>query len=92
MIGAVLPWLEMAGALAGGLALGFFHFGTLARVSEGYLRGRAGHAVALHVLRMLVMIAVLVALARAGAAPLLAGALGVFSARAIVLRRARSAS
>lgn len=88
MTGGAWSWPEAAGALALGLALGLVHFGTLARVSGDYLAGRTGRAVALHALRMLLMIAVLAGLTWAGAGPLLAGALGIFLGRAIVLRRA----
>ncbi|MCJ2185609.1 N-ATPase subunit AtpR [Novosphingobium beihaiensis] len=84
-----LVWIEAVGALLLGLVLGFVHFGTLASVSEDYLNGRTGRAVAVHLLRMAVMAAVLFALVKLGAIPLLAGALGIVIARAVVLRRAR---
>ncbi|MEJ2456672.1 MAG: ATP synthase subunit I [Novosphingobium sp.] len=89
MMAEPLVWLEAAGALLLGLVLGFVHFGTLASVSEDYLAGRTTRAITVHVLRMAVMVAVLFALVKLGAIPLLAGALGIVIARAMVLRRTR---
>lgn len=85
------PWTmaELAAALVAGVALGLVHFGTLHRVSEDYLGGRAGRALALQLLRMAAMIGALYGLARLGALELLAGALGVLIARILVMRRAR---
>ena len=84
-----LVWLEVIGALVGGFVLGLVHFGTLASVSEDYLAGRTTRALALHFLRMAVMVAALIGLVQLGAMPLLAGALGIVAARAVVLRRKR---
>ncbi|WP_052223443.1 N-ATPase subunit AtpR [Novosphingobium malaysiense] len=84
-----LVWLEVIGALVGGFVLGLVHFGTLASVSEDYLAGRTTRALALHLLRMAVMVAALIGLVQLGAMPLLAGALGIVAARAVVLRRTR---
>ncbi|MCT2398446.1 ATP synthase subunit I [Novosphingobium mangrovi (ex Huang et al. 2023)] len=85
----LLFWLKALAALVIGLVLGFVHFGMLASVTEDYLAGRAMRAVIVQVLRLAVLGAVLFALVRLGALPLLAGALGIIAARAIVLRRRR---
>jgi hypothetical protein len=81
-----LYWLKAVGALTSGLILGFAHFVTLASVSADYLAGHALRAVIAQGLRIGIMAAALFCLARLGALPLLAGALGIVTMRAIVLR------
>lgn len=76
-------------ALAGGAALGYAHFASLHRISDDYLGGRVARAIVIHALRLSVMAAALIVLARLGAAHLLAGALGVMASRFVVMRRAR---
>ncbi|SFJ12791.1 ATP synthase subunit I [Celeribacter neptunius] len=74
-----------------GLALGFVHFSTLKRVTALYLGGgRVIWAVALQIIRLVLLALVMVFLARQGALPLLAGALGVLIARFVVLRGAKA--
>lgn len=74
--------------LAAGLGLGLLHFATLSWVVGLLLTGSAtGRAVALQLARFAILFVALAALARAGAMPLLAGALGVAAGRAIFLRR-----
>ena len=85
--GSVLFWLETAGGLVAGVVLGLIHFGTLAGITSDYLAGRARRAIVLQALRMGVMFLALLGLAWLGARPLLASALGIFIARAVVLRR-----
>ena len=86
-LGASSPlWLPVA--FAAGLVVGLIHFRSLQQVSEDYLAGHAGRAVALQFLRLAVLAAVLVGLAWLGAGDLLAGTLGVLVARFFVLRRA----
>jgi len=75
-------------ALLAGLVLGYVHFGALRRLSADYLSGRARRALGLQLARLGVMAAALFGLAKWGALPLLAGALGILLARAVVLRRA----
>lgn len=83
------PVLLLVALLAGG-AVGWLHFAGLRRATEdGRLDGRALPALGLHLARWAATIAVLVALSRLGAAPLLIGALGLFGARAVVLRGMR---
>jgi F1F0 ATPase subunit 2 len=73
-----------------GFAAGLVHFATLRQVTALYLGGGAlPRALGLQLLRLALLAGVLVLLARLGAGPLLAGALGVLIARAMVLRRAR---
>lgn len=79
-------------AFLAGLVLGLIHFATLRRVTALYLSAdNALRALALQLVRLAVLAGGLVALALAGALPLLAGSLGLFAARTIVLRRTRGA-
>lgn len=81
------PVLAFALALIFGFVLGLFHFGSLKRVSDLYLGGRSvAWPIALQLARLAILIVVMVWLAREGALPLLAGALGLILARAAVLR------
>ena len=84
---SLLLWI--LAAFAGGLAAGLVHFRSLHRVSEAYLAGNAGRAIALQFLRLALLAVVLVGLAWLGAPQLLAGALGVLLARFVVIRRVR---
>ncbi|MDE2007087.1 MAG: hypothetical protein KGI51_11005 [Rhodospirillales bacterium] len=83
----------MNGAGAGlllGLLGGGVLWATLLWNSRLYLRGGAPlGAIGVQALRLGLLGALLAGLAREGAAPLLAGALGVLLARAVVLRRVR---
>ena len=77
-------------ALLIGFAAGFAHFATLRRVTDLYLSGKSSaRAAILQIARLAGLAVLLVALAKFGTAPLLAGALGILAARAMVLRRAR---
>lgn len=81
------PVLLFALALVLGFILGLFHFGSLKRVSDLYLGGRGGGlAIALQLARLALLVVVMVWLAREGALPLLAAALGLILARVVVLR------
>lgn len=77
-----LRWLLAASA---GLALGWLHFRSLAQVTRLLVAGRAA-GIALHAARWLLLVALLVLCARAGAGALLVAAAGVMGARAIALR------
>lgn len=76
-----LAWLAVGGALGG-------VFFTLLRVTVGLYATARGWpwGVVLHVARWVILVAALVPIARAGAAPLLATGLGVFVARVVVIR------
>ncbi|MDD8021945.1 MAG: ATP synthase subunit I [Paracoccaceae bacterium] len=85
-----LPALAALG-FALGLVLGAVHFLSLRRVTRMYVAGGAMlPALALQLARFGVLVAGLAVLAKLGAAPLLAGALGILAARAWVMRRARA--
>jgi F1F0 ATPase subunit 2 len=73
--------------LAAGAALGLAHFASLAWNTRLYVSGGAARAFAVQLLRLAVLAAALAGLARLGAPPLLAGALGLLLARRLVLRR-----
>lgn len=78
----------LAGFLAIGLVAGALHVALLRRNAAMYLRpGGIAPALALQMLRLGLLAAVLVLLARQGAPALLAGALGVVVARWIVVQR-----
>jgi F1F0 ATPase subunit 2 len=88
------PQMILAATLALSFALGFclglLHFASLRRFSERLLSGGPVRlAVALHLARLALIVALLVGLATQGAGPLLAGALGLVAAREAILRRAR---
>lgn len=85
----VMTLLTLIAVLAGGMALGFVHFTSLHRITDDYLGGHPGRALAFQLTRIVVMVAALVFLARLGALYLLAGAAGVMIARFIVMHRAR---
>jgi len=75
-----------------GLATGLVHFAALRWNAGLYVKGGAARAAIIQIARFALLVTVLVVLAKLGAGPLLAGALGIFSARHIVLRRERAAS
>lgn len=85
------PPLLLAAALVAGGLLGCLHFASLGVVTRDYAQGRAGRAVLLQAARMAVMVGGLFALARLGAGPLLAAALGLLAARTLVLHMAEGA-
>ncbi|MGE4407272.1 ATP synthase subunit I [Pseudomonas sp.] len=83
-------WHAGAGLTVGTLA-GLLHFHFLALNVRLFTKGRAGAALLLQLLRLAVTASVLIALARLGAAAVLAGAVGVLLARQWMLRRQRGA-
>ncbi|EGD58481.1 hypothetical protein Y88_0537 [Novosphingobium nitrogenifigens DSM 19370] len=72
-------------AFFGGLVLGLVHFASLNLAVTRYVDGRTGTALAVHALRMVVLGGALYALARTGTGPLLAGALGIFAGRIVIM-------
>jgi F1F0 ATPase subunit 2 len=88
MTPSTLLGLALFGAL--GLALGLAHFHGLRRDTRRYLaRGVRLGGVALHAARVLTTVAVLVLIARSGAAHLLAATAGFVAARFVAVTRAR---
>jgi hypothetical protein len=87
-LAAAPSWLLALAALIAGFAMGLFHFGTLRRNADAFVQGRTGHALALQLLRLLIMGMFLVAAVRLGALVLLSAALGVFAGRYAVLAAA----
>jgi F1F0 ATPase subunit 2 len=81
------PWPGAVGGFVAGVLLGIVHFGALWINVRLFATGGAVLALCLQVLRFVVLLAVLVALAMAGAAALLAGGLGICLGRRLVLRR-----
>lgn len=75
-------------AALAGFALGWLHFASLSRVTDMLVAGRMS-AVLLQLARLAVLAGFLILCARAGAWVLIAGAAGVLTARAFVLRGAR---
>jgi hypothetical protein len=89
--------IQIAAFAAGGVALGFAYFASLRLVTRLYVETDAdGHGrwrgIALHVARIVVLVAALVGAAKFGALPLLAAAGGILIGRAVVLARVRSAA
>ncbi|OOY11253.1 hypothetical protein BMG00_16120 [Thioclava marina] len=82
------PFVFAALALLLGFAVGLVHFLSLKRVAALYLGGSVGWPIALQLIRLAILVVMMVWLAKAGALPLLAGALGVILARIVVLRLA----
>ena len=78
-----------AGALAVGFVVGLVYFGALWRATERLVAGGSAVAIiALHLFRLLLIAAVLVASVwLGGAAALIAAALGITAARQLVSRR-----
>lgn len=89
MVTAALP---VACGLVVGAVLGFIHFGLLRWNAGLLLGGDLGKAIALQLLRFALLAVVLDETAKFGAPALLSAALGVLTARNIVLRKARMAS
>ncbi|KAB7738398.1 hypothetical protein F2P47_17425 [Parvibaculum sedimenti] len=97
---AIPDFLRSLGPLGGGfiglmagVLLGFFHFRSLWWNTQVYMSGgNPFRALALQLFRFAVLIALLVGLAKLGALPLLAGALGLLLARSIVFRHVGGAS
>lgn len=88
MSGASLgPVVQILLGLAVGGALGFAHFASLHWVARRYAEGGAFGAIAVQLLRFVVLIAALYGLVKVGAAALLAGAVGLLIARILVVRR-----
>ena len=85
-----LPYAIVVGILAGTM-LGFAHFLTLKWNTGLYLEGGVAKAIVLHILRMIVLAAAFIILAKLGAAALLSGLAGLLLARAIVMRREKRA-
>ncbi|MBS0126021.1 hypothetical protein KB874_18200 [Aestuariicoccus sp. KMU-90] len=79
---------QAATALLAGLALGLFHFATLARLIALLVAGRMV-AVPLQLARFALLVPFLWIAAQFGAAVLLAGAAGILAGRALLLRRLR---
>jgi hypothetical protein len=77
----VLFWLVVGGALGGA-------FFALLRLTAGFYatQGRWRWALVLHAARWAMLVSLLVPIAHAGALPLLTTSLGVFLARAFVVR------
>jgi F1F0 ATPase subunit 2 len=83
----------LARALAGfaaGMLLGLIHFSSLWINVRLFTTGGAALALCVQLLRFALLLAVLVALAMAGAVALLFGGLGICVARRVVLRRVGS--
>jgi len=78
---------------AAGALLGLIHFGTLWWNTKAYTAGgNPFRALAIQLLRFALLVAVFVGLARLGALPLLAGALGLLVSRSFLIRRLGGAS
>ncbi|KEO50878.1 ATP synthase subunit I [Thioclava pacifica] len=82
------PFAIAALALLLGFAVGLVHFLSLKRVAALYLGGSVAWPIALQLIRLAILVVMMVWLAKAGALPLLAGALGLILARVVVLRLA----
>lgn len=80
------PVLTLGTAFIAGMALGLLHFKTLHRVTDNYLAGQTGRAIALQFLRLGVLFGFLAVLVVSGAAALLSGTAGVLLGRLAVLR------
>mgnify|MGYP003136637674 CR=1 FL=1 len=90
LFGGSLHLAPAAAAILGlmvGALLGLAHFGSLWWNVRLYTGGSAGRALAVQLLRLAILVAVFVGLAKLGAAALLAGALGLLVTRHLVMRR-----
>jgi F1F0 ATPase subunit 2 len=83
------PALTALLGLAAGVLLGLAHFGSLRWNVRLFTSGGGRRALGAQLLRFALVFAVLAGLAKLGALPLLAGALGILLARQLVLRRVR---
>lgn len=72
--------------LAAGMLLGLVHFGSLWWNARLYASGGVASALGLQLLRFALLLVVLGGLAWLGAPALLAGALGLFLARGVMVR------
>jgi F1F0 ATPase subunit 2 len=84
-----MMFAALVAALAAGAALGAAHFGSLWWSVVLLRDGRTVAGIAAQALRFVALAAALALIARQGAAPLLAAALGVLAARGLLLRRCR---
>jgi F1F0 ATPase subunit 2 len=92
ILAAPMSWIGSAAlAFIAGIALGLVHFASLWWNCEAFARGRLGRALTMQLGRFAVVVAGFVLVARFGAAPLLAAALGLLFARALVRRRVGAA-
>jgi F1F0 ATPase subunit 2 len=80
---------SLIAAFAAGAALGSAHFGSLWWSVVLMRDGRTGLGVAVQALRFAALAIALALIARLGAAPFLAAALGVIAARMVLMRRYR---
>jgi hypothetical protein len=85
--GANAPGLIIAFGFAVGGLLGLLHFGALWWIAQLYGRGSALQAFALQMSRFALLLIALAGLAKLGALPLLAAALGLLVSRSLVMRR-----
>jgi F1F0 ATPase subunit 2 len=76
--------------LFAGVVAGLFHFSTLHRNVRLLASGSASKALAMQLARLGLLLVILFVLAKLGPWTLLCGALGVFVARSMVLRRVRA--
>jgi F1F0 ATPase subunit 2 len=81
--------LALIATFAAGAALGAAHFGSLWWTVVLLRDGRTVAGMAAQALRFVALAAALAFIARQGAGPLLAAALGVLAARAFLIRRYR---
>ncbi len=88
LLGSLGPVGGVLIGLVAGVLVGLFHFRSLWWNTQAYANGgNPLRALALQFVRFGGLIAVLFGLAKLGALPLLAGALGLLLARSFVLRR-----
>ncbi len=83
--------LLLALAFLAGAAVGTAHFVSLRRVVDAWTAGRTARAVALSIVRWVVLVVAALLLARQGAMPLLAGLAGLLVARVVVVRSGEGA-
>jgi F1F0 ATPase subunit 2 len=76
--------------LVAGFAAGLVHFSTLQRNAQLLASGSASKALTMQLARLGLLLVILFVLAKLGPWTLLCGALGVFVARSVVLRRVRA--
>ncbi|HVJ41035.1 MAG TPA: ATP synthase subunit I [Dongiaceae bacterium] len=82
------PWfITVFAALIAGIALGLLHFSALWWNCRSFAEGRIGFALLVQLARFAILILAFVGLAKLGAGPLLAAALGLLLARGVVRRR-----
>ncbi len=83
------PAVQLILAVVAGLMLGLFHFASLRWLTRHYLLASLPFVMAAWALRIMVLIAAFVLLARWGGGPLLAGAIGLLIGRWWIMRRVR---